>query len=90
MNRPFIIVRLGQLKSLLNGYIYVFKNILASNVSANVNILRSKNSQFKTVKPSVLDELVGQNNKHIHPPLQKQIQVTKAKASKETKSRDYY
>ena len=65
-----------------DGYMYVFKKMLANDFSSLECILLRKCAQCKAwIKLSLLDELIGQNNEHIHPRSQTQVEVTKAKAS---------
>ena len=65
-----------------DGYMYVFKKMLANDVSSLECILLRKCAQCKAwIKLSLLDQLIGQNNEHIHPRSQTQVEVTKAKAS---------
>ena len=61
---------------------YVFKKMLANDVGSWECILRRKGAQCKaSIKLSILDAFIGQNNEQTHPPSQKQVEVTKAKAS---------
>ena len=72
----------GNRKLIRDGYMYVFKKMLANDVSSWECILRRKGAQCKaSIKLSILDEYIGQNNEHTHPPSQTQVEVTKAKAS---------
>ena len=72
----------GNRKLIRDGYMYVFKKMLANDVSSWECILRRKGAQCKaSIKLSILDEFIGQNNEHTHPPSQMQVEVTKAKAS---------
>ena len=72
----------GNRKLIRDGYMYVFKKMLANDVSSWECILRRKGAQCKaSIKLSILDEFIGQNNEHTHPPSQMQVGVTKAKAS---------
>lgn len=63
----FTVTEKGQRKLLLNGYIYVFKKMLANDISCWECILRREDTQCNaTVKLSILDEFIGQNNEHTH------------------------
>ena len=74
----------GNRKLIRDGYMYVFKKMLANDV-------RSwecrKGAQCKTsIKLSILGEYIGQNNERTHPPSQTQVEATKAKASVKRKA----
>ena len=61
---------------------YVVKKMLANDASSQECILRRKGTQCKaSIKLSILDEFIGQNHEHTHPPSQIQVEVTKAKTS---------
>ena len=61
---------------------YVFKKMLANDVGSWECILSRKGAQCKaSLKLSILDEFIGQNNEHTHPSSQTQVKVIKAKAS---------
>ena len=65
-----------------DGYMYVFKKMLANDVSSFECILLRKCAQCKAwIKLSLLDEFIGQNNEHIHSRSQTEVEVTKAKAN---------
>ena len=71
----------GQRKLIQNGYIYVFKKMLANEVSSWECILRRKDNQRKaTIKLSPTDEFIDQVNLHTHAPSQKEVEVTKVKS----------
>ena len=68
-------------KSIRDGYMYVFKNMLENDASSWECILHRKGAQYKaSIQSSILDEFIGQNNEPIHPPSQTQAKVKKAKA----------
>ena len=71
----------GQRKLIRNGYIYVFKKMLANEVSPWECILHRKGNQCKaTIKLSPTDEFIDQVNEHTHAPSQTEVEVTKAKS----------
>ena len=72
----------GNRKLIRDGYMYVFKKMLTNDVISWECILRRKGVQCKaSIKLSILDEFIGQNNEHTHPSSQTQVKVIKAKAS---------
>ena len=72
----------GNRQLIKDGYIYVFKKDLANDVSSWECALRRKGTQCNaTVKLSILDEYLGMNNAHTHPPSQTQVEVVKVKAT---------
>ena len=63
------------------GYIYLFKKMLANDVSCWECILRRKGAQCNaSTKLSATDEFIGHNNDHTHPPSQTEVEITKVKA----------
>ena len=71
----------GQRKLIRNRYIYVFKKILANEVSSWNCILRRKGNQCKaTIKLSPADEVIEPVNEHTHAPSQTEAEVTKVKS----------
>ena len=71
----------GQRKLIRNGYIYVFKKMLANEVSSWECILCRKGNQCKaTIKLSPTDEFIEQVNEHTHAPSQTEVEVTKVKS----------
>ena len=59
----------GQRKLIQNGYIYVFRKMLANEVSSLECILRRKGNQCKaTIKLSPTDEFIEQVNEHTYAP----------------------
>ena len=71
----------GQRKLIRNGYIYVFKKMLANEVSSWECILRRKGNQCKaTIKLSPTDEFIDQMSEHTHAPSQTEVEVTKVKS----------
>lgn len=72
----------NQQKLIRNGYIYVFKKMLANDVKCYECVLRRKNGQCKVlVKLDMNDEFVEQVNEHTHAPSQTEVEVTKIKAN---------
>ena len=72
----------GNRKLIRDGYMYVFKKMLANDVSSWECILRRKGAQCKaSIKLSILEVYIGQSNEHKHRPSQTQVEFTKAKAS---------
>lgn len=68
----------GQRKLAEDGYIYVFKKMLANDISSWECILRRKDGQCRaTIKLSPTDEFIEQVNDHIHPPSSTKVEVTK-------------
>ena len=77
----FTITERRNRKLIRDGYLYVFKKMLA-DVSSWECILRRKGAQCKaSIKLSILDEFIGQNNEQTHFASQTQVEVTKAKAT---------
>ena len=71
----------GQRKLIRNGYIYVFKKMMANEVSFWECILRRKGNQCKaTIKLSPTDEFIDQVNEHTHASSQTEVEVTKVKS----------
>ena len=72
----------GNGKLIQDAYTNILQRILANDVSSLECILRRKGAQCKaSINLSILDAFIGQNNEQTHPPSQKQVEVTKAKAS---------
>ena len=72
----------GGRKLIKDGYMYVFKKRLANDVTSWECVLRRKGTQCNaTIKLSVLDEYIGMNNAHTHPPSQTQAEVVKVQAA---------
>ena len=77
----FIKTEKGQRKLIWNGYIYMFKKILANEVSSWEYILHRKDNQCKAaIKLSPTDEFTEKLNEHIHAPSQTEVEVTKVKS----------
>ena len=71
----------GQGNLIRNGYIYVFKKILANEVSSWGCILRRKGNQCKaTIKLSPTDNFIVQVSEHTHAPSQTEVEETKVKS----------
>ena len=78
----FTITERRNRKLIRDGYLYVFKKMLADDVSSWECISRRKGAQCKaSIKLSILDEFIGQNNEQTHFASQTQVEVTKAKAT---------
>ena len=71
----------GQRKLIGNGYIYVFKKMLANEVSSWECILLGKGNQCKaTIKLSTTDEFIEQVNEHTHAASQTKDEIMKVKS----------
>ena len=65
-----------------NGYLYVFKKMLANDVRCFECELRTKGNQCKAmIKLDIDDEIIGEVNLHTHAPSQTQVEVAKVKAN---------
>jgi len=72
----------SQAKLIRNGYLYVFKKMLANDIKCYECVLRRKDGQCKAlIKLDENDELVGQVNEHTHAPSQTQVEVAKVTAA---------
>ena len=74
----FTITERRNQKLIRDGYLHVFKKMLADDVSSWECILRRKGAQCPR---SILDEFIGQNNEQTHLTSQTQVEVTKPKAT---------
>ena len=69
-------------KNARNGYLYVFKKMLATDVHCFECELRRKGNQCKAmIKLDIDGEIIGEGNLHTHAPSQKQVEVAKVKAN---------
>ena len=69
-----------------NDFQYIFQKELSNNLQSWECILQRKGQCKAKVKLHMNGELVGEINKHTHPPLQDQVEVTKIKASTKQRS----
>lgn len=72
----------GHPKLIRNGYLYVFKKMLANDVKCYECEMRRKNGQCKvSVKLDDNNEFIEQINEHTHAPSQTQVEIAKVTTS---------